>query len=561
MTLGGPSDQSQQHPICKQQHFSHSSSQRYRQGQPQASNFTTFISQNTPVKPPIVAVPDNVVLGPSFQLAYQSSSPHTPNPAYPQTARTDSATPRQTPSKRSFTTMLDYDKSSSQLDASKPPEATNSSSSALPPSAHPNQNTAPEPAFDMRPIHTQLTNAAPHTAATTDTLGDPIPDTNAPHRYCIPARAASDFLILNDPVSNIGNIHLHLPQLHGHHFDQVQHNPHSLLAQDDELATAQRLYDVTIDSPGAAFKRRRSCADSDAGSSSCKDMDEPDVLAPDSVPALVSQIRQLLNYVASKPTLQNASASFMRDYLRTMLIQNSIAAEEAIQTSNRLYKSEITLRRKANECFRKIPDELAKHILSFLDGHNLSRAREVCRKWNEFASDDQLWKTLCLKRWRSLQVDKDIWRLIDRSVDLTRPTRWRQIYPKVSRTAQWKCRLQKTGRFICNLVAHQLSGSLGEAGLPSILVVERRFNIMHLQTFVLPEATILYFEPEEDCDRPGFEEFIEYLHKRTRAGLALEDQRRFIFIPPCDYTRNIVNYHGKSLLGVVQIAYPPLAPP
>lgn len=334
---------------------------------------------------------------------------------------------------------------------------------------------------------------------------------------------------------------------------------------DDEMSTAQRLFDVTLDSPsspGAVYKRMRSSADSDAGSSSCKDMDEPEVLAPDSVPALVGQIRQLLDYVASKPTLQNGSASFVRDYLRTMLIQNSIAAEEAIEAASMAHKAEVVAgRRKANEGFKRIPDELAKHIFGFLDGHNLARAREVCRRWNDFACEEPLWKALCLKRWRSLETDEELWKLIDKNIDPAGPNRWRQIYPKVYRSSQWKCRLQKTGRFICNLIAHQISGApLGDAGLPSILVVERRFNILHLQTFVLPDASILYFEPESESDKSGFDDFIEYLNKRTRAGLALEDQRRFIFIPPCDYTRTQVEYQGRSLLGVVQNAYPPLAP-
>lgn len=335
--------------------------------------------------------------------------------------------------------------------------------------------------------------------------------------------------------------------------------------QEDAMSTAQRLYDVTLESPGspgAGYKRMRSSADSDAGSSSCKDMDEPEVLAPDSVPALLSQIRRMLEYIASKPTLQQGSASFVRDYLRTMLMQNSISAEEAIQAASKAHKAEVVAgRRKPDEMFKRIPDELAKHIFSFLDGQNLARSREVCRRWNEFASQEPLWKELCLKRWRSLETDPDVWKLIDRAVDPSGPNRWRNIFPKVDKSSQWNCRLQKTGRFICNLVAHQISGSpIGEAGLPDVLVVERRFNILHLQTFVLDDASVLYFEPKAESDKSGFDDFIEYLNKRTRAGLALEDQRRFIFIPPCDYTRTQIQYHGRSLLGVVQNAYHPLAP-
>lgn len=346
---------------------------------------------------------------------------------------------------------------------------------------------------------------------------------------------------------------------------KMSQRPHPLVirsthpSQDDHMSTAQRLFDVTLDSPsspGAAYKRMRSSADSDAGSSSCKDMDDPDVLAPDSVPALMHQLRQLMDYVASKPKLQSGSASFVRDYLRTMLIQNSLAAEEAIQTASKYHKADVAaLRKKPNQFFRTIPDDLAKHIFGFLDGHNLARAREVCRRWNEFASEEPLWKELCLKKWRSLDTDRDLWKLIDKNVDVNGPHRWRQIFPKVNRSLQWNCRLQKTGRFICNLVAHHISGAPLD-GIPNILVVERRFNILHLQTFVRPESSVLYFEPEAESDRSGFMDFIEYLNKRTRAGLALDGQLRFIFIPPCEYTRTQVEYLGGSLLGVVQNAYP-----
>lgn len=311
-----------------------------------------------------------------------------------------------------------------------------------------------------------------------------------------------------------------------------------------------------------SYKRLRSSADSDAGSSSCKDMDEPEVYAPDSIPALIDQLRKLIYYVESKPALHNGSASFMRDYLRTMLLENSVMAKDVIAAAAKAHKKDVISGRKPPaEHFKHIPEELAKHIFSFLDGENLAKTREVCRKWNEFASEEPLWKALCLKKWKSLETDEHLWRLISRNIPRDAPNRWRKIYPFVESSPQWKCRLQKTGKFICNLIAHQISGTeMGDVGLPSILIVERRFNILHLQTFVLPDAAVLYFEPQSESDREGFNDFIEYLTRRTRAGLALEDQRRFIFIPPCEYTRSQVEYHGESLLGVVQNAYPPLAP-
>lgn len=55
---------------------------------------------------------------------------------------------------------------------------------------------------------------------------------------------------------------------------------------------------------------------------------------------------------------------------------------------------------------------------------------------------------------------------------------------------------------MCNLVAHQIAGTpISDAGLPSILVVDRRFNFMHLDNYLLPNASVLYFEYEKESDR------------------------------------------------------------
>ncbi|KAI0567780.1 hypothetical protein FGB62_1g246 [Gracilaria domingensis] len=243
-------------------------------------------------------------------------------------------------------------------------------------------------------------------------------------------------------------------------------------------------------------------------------------------------------------------------------MQNAHSASEAIQAASKAHRAEVIAgRRKSREPFNKIPDEIAKHVFAFLGGRDLARAREVCKRWNDFASEERLWKRLCTQNWSSLETDQALWRILDKNITMGDPNCWRNIFPKIEKTPKWTCRLQKTGRFICNLIAHQISGTpIGDVGLPNVLVVERRFNIVHLQTFILNDASVLYFEPESEEDRHGFDEFIEYLNKRTRAGLALEEQRRFIFIPPCDYTRTQIDYHGRSLLGVVQNAYNPLGP-
>jgi len=277
---------------------------------------------------------------------------------------------------------------------------------------------------------------------------------------------------------------------------------------------------------------------------------------PNSALKLVLDLQRFLRDVASKPRLANDSASFMRDFLRTLLVQSSAEAQASIDA-----QEQIELRQgKRQNLFSLIPVELVKHVFNFLDGSNLARARQICRKWNQYCCDEQVWKRLCLREWRSLATDSAAWPLADSMVCVTDSNKWRKIYPSLANGRKWRCRLQKTGRFICHMVAHQVSGQpLGDQGMPETLVVERRFNILHLQTFVLPDAAVLYFEPEAEKDRAGFEDFIDYLTKRTRAGLALDEQRRFIFIPPCDYSKEQLEYKGKSLLGVVQNAFPPLA--
>lgn len=318
------------------------------------------------------------------------------------------------------------------------------------------------------------------------------------------------------------------------------------------------VYGAHLSNPPSPSCKRLRATDSDA-SSSVKDMDESEHFSPDSVPALVHQLHHLLNYVARKPSLHHASASFLRDSLRTLLLQNEKAAVDSLNAASRAHKAAVAAGVcERQQLFALLPDEITKHIFSFLDGPNLAICREVCSKWNAFASCEKQWKTLVTRKWRSLETDAEAWKLIDSSVDVNAPNRWRMIYPKASAIPKWRCRLQKTGRFMCNLVAHQVGGApIGESGLPDVLVVERRFNLQHLQAFVMTEASVLYFEPESEQDRGGYDDFIEYLIKRTRAGLALDDQQRFIFIPPCEYTRTHVKYEGRSLLGVVQNAYPP----
>uniref|UniRef100_A0A7S1XH60 F-box domain-containing protein n=1 Tax=Erythrolobus australicus TaxID=1077150 RepID=A0A7S1XH60_9RHOD len=314
----------------------------------------------------------------------------------------------------------------------------------------------------------------------------------------------------------------------------------------------------------------RRVADADDGAESissvvsgCSERRDSILAELDSALELTRELQKLIVFATRSDVLRTGTASFMRDHIRTLLVVSSANADKAIrlvseERCSRGVSSEL-IKPSDGGLFNSLGDSIIQRVMQALDGEDLSRARQVCKRWSSFASDERLWKHLCLSVWRALESDSALWAVIDASIQLSDPARWRKIYPSVRWRKRWTCRLQKTGRFVCDLVAHQISGGpLGEKGLPSTLVVERRFNISHLQTFVLPEASVLYFEPAKDEDRAGYEEFIAYLLRRTRAGLALEDHRRFIFIPPCAYSKQL-NYLGPSLLGVVQIAYPPLA--
>lgn len=65
-----------------------------------------------------------------------------------------------------------------------------------------------------------------------------------------------------------------------------------------------------------------------------------------------------------------------------------------------------------------------------------------------------LWRDLCLRQWSSVDTDPEAWKLIDKHLEPAAPTRWCSISPKVNKTPQWKFRLQKANTFVGNLVGH-----------------------------------------------------------------------------------------------------------
>lgn len=253
---------------------------------------------------------------------------------------------------------------------------------------------------------------------------------------------------------------------------------------------------------------------------------------------------------------------------------NSSAAEVAGVEAVRAIKDTFSLTGDSasqpdRESFlHSIPDEFKGHAFSILDGKDVDVAGEEFPKWNEFACEAHLWRALCLQRWRALETDEGLWRLIDKNVSRDDALNtWHKIYRTLTTGTKWTFRLEKSNTsaglntILCNVIARQICGQpLDPSRLPETVIVKRRFNHLQLQTFVLPNAPLLYFEPEKEGDRLGFNDFIDFLANRSRAGLATEDGRRYIFIPPCEYTRNHVGYSGISMLGVIQNVYPPLAP-
>uniref|UniRef100_A0A7S2ZMD2 F-box domain-containing protein n=3 Tax=Rhodosorus marinus TaxID=101924 RepID=A0A7S2ZMD2_9RHOD len=285
--------------------------------------------------------------------------------------------------------------------------------------------------------------------------------------------------------------------------------------------------------------------------------------SPDSVPRMESELKGLIEYVRRKPQLSDANAAFMRDSLRTMLIKCTREAELAFETESSIVDSPS---RSSSISGDDSKDEntavewyavhdILEAVFRYLSAKDLSVARGVSKDWNKCGSKPSLWKQLCLRQpWRSLETDRALWSLIDPMLDVKDPDVWRKVYPTLARRKWWRCKLMKTNKFVCNLIVHQIDGeSLGD-NFPSTLTVERRFALMHLTLAMLPiNSPLLYFEPETDGDKEGLEGFIQYLIRRDRAGLALEQHRRYIFIPPCDYSRDR-RYEGKSLLGGVQLS-------
>eukprot|EP00736_Rhodelphis_marinus_P006019 Rmarinus@m.5827 len=309
----------------------------------------------------------------------------------------------------------------------------------------------------------------------------------------------------------------------------------------------------------------------------------------------LNDLRSFLEYVEAKPSLLGESPSFVFDHFRTL---------------NQKYKNNDPIDFQVFNYFNLLPDEITAFIFSFLDGHDLFNCLQTCKAFHRVALEDTLWKSVCIRRCRSLETDIHLLQFLGRrgnqspkndfekqqyqltngvpntpprtrrgssaaasscdeegsdsasspKLPLRTKCSFRAMYPAVSSMAVWQCELKKTGRFVCRLNAFHLQGPEPQTR-PTDLIVGRRFNLDHLHNFILPEASLLYFEPLSRDDDDGYEEFISYLKTKHRAGLALEEDARIIFIPPCSYAKDTFGYEGERLLGVVQAHFPPLVEP
>eukprot|EP00735_Rhodelphis_limneticus_P004157 TRINITY_DN15712_c0_g1::TRINITY_DN15712_c0_g1_i1::g.18693::m.18693 TRINITY_DN15712_c0_g1::TRINITY_DN15712_c0_g1_i1::g.18693 ORF type:complete len:318 (-),score=8.98,sp/Q8IX29/FBX16_HUMAN/39.33/3e-07,F-box-like/PF12937.2/7.5e-14,F-box-like/PF12937.2/2.1e+03,F-box/PF00646.28/1.1e-08,F-box/PF00646.28/2e+03,SPOC/PF07744.8/3.6e+03,SPOC/PF07744.8/0.018,PRANC/PF09372.5/0.16 TRINITY_DN15712_c0_g1_i1:622-1575(-) len=254
----------------------------------------------------------------------------------------------------------------------------------------------------------------------------------------------------------------------------------------------------------------------------------------------IEQLKSFIQYVESKPTLlHQSSTSFVKDHLRTL---------------SQGFPDDTTSDKNATS-FSLLPDELILHIFSFLPDPDMARCTQICHHWKRLAVDDSIWKVRCQRRWRVMFSDPKHWPVFASAIP--KDQEYYKMYLEVAKFKSWHCSLHKTGRFVCKLQALHIKGPPPRS-FPNELVVERRFNLSHLSSFIAPSSTVIYFEPEEAGDQEGYDSFIEYLLQRHRAGLAMQTEVRIIFIPPCEYSSETLGYSGRGLIGIIQGHYPPL---
>eukprot|EP00188_Purpureofilum_apyrenoidigerum_P001158 Plantae.Rhodophyta-Purpureofilum_apyrenoidigerum.ctg1612.p1 GENE.Plantae.Rhodophyta-Purpureofilum_apyrenoidigerum.ctg1612~~Plantae.Rhodophyta-Purpureofilum_apyrenoidigerum.ctg1612.p1 ORF type:complete len:357 (+),score=56.08 Plantae.Rhodophyta-Purpureofilum_apyrenoidigerum.ctg1612:182-1252(+) len=272
--------------------------------------------------------------------------------------------------------------------------------------------------------------------------------------------------------------------------------------------------------------------------------DQHTCTSDDTVDQLSRDIRNLIELVEKKSMLRDSSASFMRDHLRTILAKSSYRAG-----------CENKPRQAETSSIDFLADSLINKILDMLAPRDLARFGGVSKKWYERTRQPELWKRHCLDKFPVLEKDEALFELF--GADPTTDRKWQMVYPSLLKAPVWRFALHKPGKRVCNLVARVVNRlDIPQRSCPNKLTVERRFDQKHLVEFVLEATYVLHFEPETAEDVEGYRSFISYLTLRTRAGLAASDTVRYIFIPPCDYTRESLKYNGTGLMGLI-LSVPP----
>lgn len=208
-----------------------------------------------------------------------------------------------------------------------------------------------------------------------------------------------------------------------------------------------------------------------------------------------------------------------------------------------------------SELSTRHPDIL-HHVFGFLDGEELAKAREVCKTWNKLAADEDLWKVWCVKNWESLQSDEELWRFIARDIALNSPNRWRKTYPLVRDLPQWASQLLKNGKYVCNLRGHPIPESryLGSGVRGIFEIPDPYYFISHLPTLDIPGEVALHFEPEQECDRDGFNEYVQHLRTQSQIipEVSEKQQRSFMILPRAGGASSLTAMENQSLVLFVE---------
>lgn len=90
------------------------------------------------------------------------------------------------------------------------------------------------------------------------------------------------------------------------------------------------------------------------------------------------------------------------------MVSDSVSHVPNIQTT--YTTSQTSLKEKMISYISSVPREMVRTIFSFLDHRSLVSVNRVCKKFHEIASDDALWKPLCLDYQSEPETYQDSWK-------------------------------------------------------------------------------------------------------------------------------------------------------